>query len=152
MSSGSRYAVSIHILAYLAFRGGILVPSKEIAASVATNPVVIRRLLSALVRAELVRARKGTTGGFELAQPARAISLLAIYRAVEPAPSHGLNRFAPNHRCPIGAKIEEVLQGLFARAQASMEVELARVTLADVSDQLQSVCPKQKKTPAATSS
>ena len=67
------------------------------------------------------------------------------YRAVEPAPNHGLNRFAPNHRCPVGAKIEQVLQGVFAKAQAGMEAELARVTLADVEGQLHAVCPTAGK-------
>jgi Rrf2 family protein len=141
----SRFAVSVHILSYLAFRAGALVPSGEIAASVATHPVVIRRVLSALVQARLVRARKGATGGFVLARPAREISLLTIYQAVEPAPNHGMSHFAPNHRCPVGAKIEEVLHGIFSRAQAGMETELGRVTLAEVEGRLHAVCPGRKK-------
>jgi Rrf2 family protein len=147
----SRFAASVHILAYLAFRTGGLVASGEIAASVATNPVVIRRLLAELVKAHLVRARKGSAGGFELAEPAGSISLLAVYRAVEPAPSHGMSHFAPNHRCPVGARIEEVLHGIFKRAQASMEVELGGVTLADVESRLHSVCPEQRKKSAVAS-
>ena len=67
MTGNSRFAVSVHILAYLAYRQSAAVPSAEIAASVDTNPVVIRRLLSALVRAGLVTAQKGATGGFALA-------------------------------------------------------------------------------------
>ena len=109
--------------------------------SVDTNPVVIRRLLSALVRARIVRAQKGATGGFSLAEPSQKISLLDIYRAAEPKPSQGLNHFAPNHRCPVGAKIEHVLQEVFSKAQAGMEAELARVSLADVERQLHAVCP-----------
>lgn len=146
MTRNSRFAVSVHILAYLAYRGtAVAVPSAEIAASVDTNPVVIRRLLSALVGAKLVRAQKGVSGGFSLAMSARNISLLDIYHAAEPSPSHGLNHFAPNHRCPVGAKIEHVLGGIFAKAQAGMEAELARVTLADVETQLHAVCPSAAK-------
>ena len=146
VTRNSRFAVSVHILAFLAFRGAATaVPSAEIAASVDTNPVVIRRLLSALVKARLVRAQKGAMGGFSLAAPASKISLLEIYRAVEPAPNHGLNHFSPNHRCPVGAKIEQVLQGVFAKAQAGMEAELSRVTLAEVEGQLHAVCPASGK-------
>ena len=47
MTGNSRFAVSLHILTYLVYRAGAAVPSAEIAASVDTNPVVIRRLLSA---------------------------------------------------------------------------------------------------------
>ena len=136
--------MSVHILAYLAFRKGAAVPSAEIAASVDTNPVVIRRLLSALVKARLVTAQKGAAGGFALAGPPANISLLAIYRAVEPKPSHGLNHFAPNHRCPVGAKIESILAGIFCKAQAGMEAELARASVADVEHQLHAVCTAKR--------
>jgi Rrf2 family protein len=141
VTHNSRFAVSVHILAYLVYRAGAAVPSSEIAGSVDTNPVVIRRLLSALVKAGLVYAQKGVTGGFSLSRSATRISLLDIYRAAEPDPNHGLNRFAPNHRCPVGAKIEDVLATVFAKAQAGMEAELARVTLAEVESQLHAVCP-----------
>ena len=144
MTGNSRFAVSVHILAYLAYRQGAAVPSAEIAASVDTNAVVIRRLLSALVKARLVRAQKGASGGFSLASTPENISLLAIYRAVEPEPEHGLRRFSPNHKCPVGAKIEAILHGVFFKAQASMEAELARVSLADVEKQLHAVCTGKK--------
>lgn len=130
----------MHILAYLAYRQGVAVPSAEIAESVDTNPVVIRRLLSALVKTRLVTAQKGASGGFSLATTAQNISLRDIYRAVEPEPSHGLAHFAPNTKCPVGARIESILQGVFVKAQACMEAELAKVSLADVHDQLRPVC------------
>ena len=144
MTGNSRFAVSVHILAYLVYRQGAAVPSAEIAASVDTNPVVIRRLLSALVKAKLVTAQKGANGGFALARQPENITLLALYHAVEPDPDHGLRRFTPNHKCPVGAKIESILQGAFAKAQAAMEAELARVSLAEVDRQLHAVCPGKK--------
>ena len=144
MTGNSRFAVSVHILAYLAYRQGAAVPSAEIASSVDTNPVVIRRLLSALVKARIVTAQKGANGGFSLAVASGQISLRDIYRAVEPNPSHGLAHFAPNTKCPVGAKIQSILETAFVKAQASMEAELAHVTLAHVDAQLHSVCPGKK--------
>lgn len=144
MTGNSRFAVSLHILAYLVYRAGAAVPSAEIAESVDTNPVVIRRLLSALVKARLVTAQKGATGGFSLASTPANITLLDVYRAVEPKPDHGLRSFAPNHKCPVGAKIEAILQGIFFKAQAGMEAELSHVTLANVDAQLHAVCPGKK--------
>lgn len=145
MTGNSRFAVSVHILAYLAYRQCAAVPSGEIAASVDTNPVVIRRLLSALVQARIVTAQKGATGGFALALPPAKISLRDIYRAVEPHPTHGLAHFAPNTQCPVGAKIQAILEGTFAKVQASMEAELAHVTLASIHEQLRPVCPGKHK-------
>ena len=144
MTGNSRFAVSLHILAYLVYKAGAAVPSVEIAARVDTNPVVIRRLLSALVKARLVNAQKGASGGFSLASAPENITLLDVYRAVEPQPDHGLRHFAPNHKCPVGAKIEAILGGIFFKAQASMEAELAHVTLAQVNTQLHAVCNSKR--------
>lgn len=140
MTRNSRFAVSVHILAYLAYRVGSAVPSAEIAESVDTNPVVIRRLLSTLTKARLVVAQKGAQGGFALAHAPEAISLLDVFRAVNPAADTGFRSFAPNQLCPVGAKIESILEGLFAKARASMEAELGRATLATIHQQVQQTC------------
>lgn len=137
MTGNSRFAVSVHILAYLAFRHGAAVPSAEIARSVSTHAVVIRRLLSQLVKAGFVVAHKGAAGGFALARPARQITLCDVYRAVEPHPQRGLDRFAPNHRCPVGARIADVLQQIFGDAQRQMERTLGEATIADVQRQVE---------------
>ena len=117
MTGNSRFAVSVHILAYLAYRQCTAVPSAEIAASVDTNPVVIRRLLSALVKAGLVTAQKGATGGFALATTPDKITLRDIYRAAEPSPSHGLAHFAPNTKCPVSAA--EMASEIVSRSRIS---------------------------------
>ena len=134
----------MHILAYLAFRQGVAVPSAEIAGSVSTNPVVIRRLLSALVKARLVSAQKGANGGFALASTPTNISLLDVYRAVEPTPNHGLRTFKPNQKCPVGAKIESILHGVFFKAQAGMETALAHFTLAAIDQEFRPIGPGKK--------
>ena len=144
MTGNSRFAVSVHIVSYLVYKQGVSVPSSEIAASVGTNPVVIRRLLSTLVKARLVSAHKGANGGFALASAPANISLLDIYRAVEPKTDYGMRSFAPNHKCPVGAKIESILQTLFFKAQTAMETELEGMTMADVHTQLRPVCPGKK--------
>jgi len=144
MTGNTRFAVSVHILAYLAYRSGAAVPSAEIASSVDTNPVVIRRLLSALMKARLVTALKGATGGFSLATTPENISLRDIYRAVEPEPTHGLAHFSPNTKCPVGAKIHSILENVFIKAQAAMESELSRVNLAQIHQQLRPVCPGKR--------
>ena len=144
ITGNSRFAVSVHILAYLAFRQGAAVPSAEIAGSVSTNPVVIRRLLSALVKARLVSAQKGANGGYALASTPPNISLLDVYRAVEPTPNRGLRTFTPNQKCPVGAKIESILHGVFFKAQAGMETALARFTLAAIDQELRPIGPGKK--------
>jgi len=133
MAASCRFAFAVHVLAVLALQqavGGAC--SDKLANSVNTNPVVIRRLLSQLRKAGLVRTHKGSSGGAALACAAEDISLDTVYRAIEPSPAFGTHRQQPNQRCPVGAGIERVLDDVFSSAQAALESELARRTLADV--------------------
>ena len=145
MVNNSRLAVSVHLLAYLAHKAGKPVTSTELASSVGTNPVVIRRILSDLRRSRLVSAHKGAAGGFDLASRPEQITLLDVYRAVEPLVSPGLARFSPNTRCPVGSRIGGILEKAFFKAQSGMEVELQRITIADIEGQLKDICPSTVK-------
>lgn len=140
MVSNSRLAVGVHVLAYLAHKASHPVSSAEVALSVGTNPVVIRQLLLRLQHAHLVVAHKGAGGGFSLAASPENISLREVYRAVEPAPAYGMASFNPNLRCPIGAHMAAVLARAFGRAQAQMEAELARVSIADIHREVAPAC------------
>ena len=67
MLSSSRFVVAVHAMSVLArFHGKGPVCSALVAASVHTNPVVIRRLMTELEKAELVKSVAGRAGGFEL--------------------------------------------------------------------------------------
>jgi len=140
MVANSRLAVSVHVLAYLAFKQGQPVSSIELASSVNTNPVIIRRLLILLQRAHLVAAQKGAQGGYFLSSSAENITLREVYRAVEPAPDFGMASFDPNTRCPVGNKISTALEKAFSKAQARMESELAAISIADIHREVASIC------------
>jgi DNA-binding IscR family transcriptional regulator len=102
-----------------------------------TNPVVIRRLLSQLRKAGLVTTRKGTHGGAALGLAPEAITLDAVYRAVEPQAFCGPERPQPDLKCPVGAGIARVLDEVFASAQAALEAALQTRTLRDVLSAMQ---------------
>lgn len=117
----------------------------KLAHSVNTNPVVIRRLLSQLRKAGLVTTHRGASGGATLNRSPETISLQAVYRAVQPAPSFGTHRKKPNRRCPVGAGIERVLTDVFCAAEAALESELARRTLRDVLEAMADAAPPGRK-------
>jgi DNA-binding IscR family transcriptional regulator len=55
--------MAVHVLAVLAYKEGDPVTSARLAASINTNPVIVRRLLLSLQRARLVETRKGAGSG-----------------------------------------------------------------------------------------
>lgn len=133
MIISSRYAVAIHILSMLELNKDGVNTSDYIASSVNTNPVVIRRIIGMLSKAELVEVRPGVAGA-RLAKDISAITLLDIYRAVHAVDEDGL--FAlhakTNANCPIGRNIQAAIEPVFLEAQLAMENTLAKVTLADI--------------------
>ncbi|HEY8485384.1 MAG TPA: Rrf2 family transcriptional regulator [Longimicrobiales bacterium] len=138
MAISSRFAVAVHVLVLLERGGGEPVPSERIAASVGTNPAVIRRILCMLSRAGLTRSRLGTGGGAMLARAAREVTLLDVYRAVEDGELFVLH--AGDERCPVGRHIEGVLEEAVGAARRAMEEALAKRTLADVCSRVRARC------------
>ncbi len=122
--------MAVHILALLARQGGDGVSSKLLAASINTNPVIIRRLLLVLQRAGLVETRKGARCGSRLSRSAASIRLVDIYRAVECTAPLVLPRSKPNAMCPVGRGIQAALGQVLGSAREALERDLARTTLA----------------------
>jgi Rrf2 family protein len=108
------------------------IKSDQMAGSVNTNPVVIRRILCSLSRAELVISQTGAAGGSKLARRAGQISLLDVYRAVEEGGVFALHRQSPNRRCAVGAAIESVLSDVLCEVNLAVEHALARTTIEQV--------------------
>ncbi|WP_338783719.1 Rrf2 family transcriptional regulator [Streptomyces sp. DG1A-41] len=136
MSASSRMTVATHTLTWMALvcpkRPDGIVTSDQIAASVNTNPVVIRRALGSLRDAGLVVSQRGQGAGWRLARAPESITLRDVYLAVEPDPLIALHPATPNQQCPVGRGIPPVLRGAYSRAEESMKAELAAVSVADV--------------------
>jgi Rrf2 family protein len=135
MSANSRLTVAIHALAWMELarsNGKTVVTSDQIAASVNTNPVVIRRLLGSLRAAGLVGAQRGPNAGWSLARRADQISLASVYGAMEKPGVFALHAAEPNQTCPVGRGIQPVLTRVYDGVGAALEHELAATTIADV--------------------
>lgn len=132
MPTSSRFAVAVHILTSLTTYAGEPVPSEVIAKSASTNSAVIRRILSMLNTAGFSRSQLGQGGGAMLARPAKSISLLEVYCAVESDALFALHRTLPDQGCAVGRHIQPVLQATMDKAIAAMKAELGKVSVADV--------------------
>ena len=132
MAANSQFSMAVHILALVAGAGDGNLKSSEIARSVNTNPVVIRRLLSQLNQAGLVASQTGASGGTRLAKDPAEISLCEIYKAVSCGEIFALHGKAPNQECPVGRNIEAVLCNLQKEIDKSVGEKLGQYTLASV--------------------
>lgn len=151
MASSSRFAVAVHVLALLARAGEVPLKSEQLAKSVKTNPVVIRRLLCALGRANLVSSQTGAAGGSKLARSPESVTLLEVYRAIGGGDIFALHRQPPNRRCFVGMNIEAVLGGVLEEAVAAVESVLSKLTIEDVLKRLEPCGPASGKRAAGLS-
>ena len=133
MPANSRFAVATHVLTSLALVAeddpDARLTSEDLAASVNTSPVVVRRLIGRLQAAGLVVAQTGRGGGTALARPAAKISLLDIQRAVDEPVLFGLNPNQPNPQCDVSCRMKDVLGPVFADAERAAAARLAKVRL-----------------------
>ena len=135
----SRVAVAVHVLAYMAWKRSEAQTSERIAASVNTNPVVVRRIVGALRNAGMVTVQPGVGGGATLAREPGEITLLDVYRAVEDGGElFSLPQAEPSRSCNVGGNIRDVLRPIFCTAHRAMESVLADVTIADVGREVMS--------------
>jgi Rrf2 family protein len=131
----SRSAVAIHALTMLARWDDRSLTSAEIADSLASNPVLVRRILGSLRDAGLVWSTEGRGGGWTLARAPREITLYDAYRAVEAGPVLSRHPHPPSEACEVGRHMQAVLDSEFRAAEHAMEERLGRTTIAHLVQQ-----------------
>jgi len=127
--------IAVHALAWMALaqrQGRAVLTSSQVAASVNTNPVIIRRCLGELRRAGLVRVRHGAGAGWSLARAPEQITLLEVYDAVGPEPPFGMHHTEPNLECPVGQGIRPALSRVYGEIEQALRRELTSVSVAGV--------------------
>ena len=135
MAANSRMTIAVHALAWMALaqrRGHAVLTSNQVADSVNTNPVIIRRCLGDLRQAGLVSVRHGAGAGWSLARAPEEITLLEVYDAVGQEPPFGMHHTEPNLECPVGKGIRPALGQVYGRIEQALRRELAFVSVAEV--------------------
>ncbi len=135
MSDSQRFPVAAHALAYLAHKGAFspqaAVSSAELACSIPTNPVVVRRTTALLAKAGLIGTRTGAGGGAWLQRPAESITLDQVLRAV-----HGcahLGAPPPGAQgCPVGERIPKAVKAAIEAVDQAAGECLSKITVADL--------------------
>ena len=151
MQISSRFTIALHIFACVdTFKEEYKVTkvtSDFLAASINTNPVIVRKILSQLKNAGLINVARGT-GGITFTRPPADITFLDVYEAIEPVENGDLFHFheAPNPACPVGRNIHGLLDGKLLAIQSAMETEMKKYTIADIHNGLQELLAKEMST------
>ena len=133
MKISSRFTIAVHtLLCILEFKDEKMT-SSLISDSVNVNPVIIRNILIQLQKADIITVKRGT-GGISLNRKIENINLLDIFNAVESLDDNKLFNFHehPNEKCPVGSRINDILQPKLDDVQHAMEKELKKTTLKDI--------------------
>lgn len=133
MKANTRFPVAIHILSYIAIKGKGTT-SEELAKSVNTNPVVVRRLNGHLKKAGLITIHNGSKGGAQLKIAPQFITLLDVYQAVREDEDVLIfnNPQHPNLDDPVGANVMDAIRQPFEKAQDALKKTLSQYTIDDV--------------------
>ncbi|CAJ1225953.1 transcriptional regulator [Levilactobacillus zymae] len=126
---------AVHILAYIDIYHDQSLASTAIAASVESNPALVRRLMVALRRADLLTTQQGTAQP-RLTRATKDITLLDVYQAVTDDGNLLHVDDKTNPLCIVGGNIQETLREAYQQVQHAAETQMAQITLADLITQI----------------
>jgi Rrf2 family protein len=132
MAKNTQFSIAVHIMAALAYRCDKNLTSANLASSVNTSPSFVRRVLSKLSKAGLVKTATGKAGSCWLAEDARQISLLRIYLAVEAPKAFCIHHYREQKGCPVSGHIKAALERALGRTQKALEASLQEISLAQI--------------------
>jgi len=124
-----RAAYAIRAVLYLARSDGAIVPSTHIAEAMAIPSRFLPQVMGDLVRAQIVEARVGRSGGYRLRRAPQTVSMLDVIDAVEADPRRT--------RCVLlGVACSRAstcdVHAVFAAAQEAMLAALSAASIGDV--------------------
>lgn len=142
MKVSTRFSDSIHLLAFIyIFKGKLPLTSDNIASSIQTSPVMVRKLMSTLKKADLLETRHGTASP-EIARPIDQISLLDVYLAIEKDKPLFEIDHKTNPECPVGGNIQPTLEKFYLEAEIAAKAKLNQIKMSDIVD---TILVKQKE-------
>lgn len=130
MAISTRFSVAVHILTMQAKNPDQKLTSDVIAASVSTNPAVIRRIISMLSQAGFIQGKTGPGGGTRLAMPAAEITLWDVFMAVEGADRFSFHKPSPSES--VGEHVLGALENVTTDAEAVFEQSLRKTSIGDI--------------------
>jgi Rrf2 family protein len=132
MRRNSQLSGVLHVLLHMAEHDATST-SEDLAKVMATNPVVIRRILAGLRERGLVRSEKGHGGGWTIARSLGEITLREVYDALGSPEILAIGNRTETPECLVERAVNSALGTVFHEAEALILTGLQSVTLAMLS-------------------
>lgn len=134
MNINTKFSIATHIILCISFFEDEGATSTILAKSVKTNPAIIRRILLKLKEAGIIDTTKK---GSKLLLKEEDITLLAIYKAIFSERERSLFNFhEPNHICPVGCAMFDVLGEEFNNVRIAFETSLSKITIKKIMNEV----------------
>jgi Rrf2 family protein len=131
MRNDTRLSGILHVLLHLAQTERPMT-SDTLANYMNTNAVVVRRTMSGLRDAGLVRSEKGHGGGWTLARKLSEITLADVYAALGAPTLFAIGNRNDNPDCLVEKAVNSALGETLREAEAMVAARLANISLADI--------------------
>ncbi|GFO61025.1 Rrf2 family transcriptional regulator [Geomonas silvestris] len=135
-ANNTQFSIAIHLMAGLGYGVRADLTSTDLAGSVNACPSFVRRILSKLSKAGLVRTMRGKSGTCQLARAAGDITLLDIYEAVDAPKVFAVHSYPAQNLCPVSCGFKHMIDKVLENVQLSFEETLTKTTLADVIEEI----------------
>jgi transcriptional regulator, badM/rrf2 family len=138
MQVSTKFTIALHVLlAVKYFEKDHKLTSNFLSASIGSNPVIIRNIMSQLREAGIIEIKRGP-GGMHITRDLKDISFFDIYKAVETNGQGELFNFheKPNPNCPVGKRIHPVLDQSLLAVQEKFEEALRDHSLEELYERL----------------
>jgi len=133
----SDFNIAVYALVHLAGKRDTLASSDELAKTVSTHPVRIRRVMIKLKEVGMVTTKAGVTGGYSLNESAETITLSRIAKALTDDYIH-----VTWHNGEIDQTdekkqgVQKALDEIFLKLNEECDNILSQITIADITKRL----------------
>ncbi|MFF2481238.1 RrF2 family transcriptional regulator [Paenibacillus sp. NPDC058071] len=133
----SEFTIAVHSLVYLAYLPEKMASSETIADNVGTHSARVRKVMSGLRKSGYVDTREGAGGGYKLTMNPNIVTLGDIYKVMAqgsliPSWCSG----DPGMDCVVGSNMNQVMFGIFCKAEKQLETHFNEITIQDVLNQI----------------
>lgn len=136
MSASTKLSTSVKALCVLAQNPADILKSEQLAIEIGVNSSKLRKLLSMLVKNDILQSGQGNRGGFKLARGADQIHLQEIYCAIEDRKAFHLHVQDSDAASKTAGFVNKFFLDLFAEIQVDIENKMRDIKLSEIVEKL----------------